>query len=165
MRFARALLLLVSAAALLNLAFAFARRVVYPYDLEWMEGGMLCHALRLVQGQPIYAEPSARFVSFAYAPLYPIVLRLLAPVTGVGYLPARAVSVAAFASALVVAYAFVRRGGGSRAAALGTAALPAAAFAPTGAWYDLARVDSLFLGLARPRSRSDGGSATLRPGR
>jgi len=148
MRFARALLLLVSAAALLNLAFAFARRVVYPYDLEWMEGGMLCHALRLVQGQPIYAEPSARFVSFAYAPLYPIVLRLLAPVTGVGYLPARAVSVAAFASALVVAYAFVRRGGGSRAAALGTAALPAAAFAPTGAWYDLARVDSLFLGLA-----------------
>ena len=147
MRLARVLLFLVSAAALVNLAFAIGRRLVYPYDLEWMEGGMLCHALRLVQGQPIYAEPSARFVSFAYTPLYPIVLRLLAPVTGVGYLPARAVSVAAFALALVVAYAFVRRAGGSRAAALGTAALPAAAFAPTGAWYDLARVDALFLGL------------------
>ncbi|HEY2941005.1 MAG TPA: hypothetical protein VGN09_01095 [Vicinamibacteria bacterium] len=147
MRLSRVLLLLVSAAALVNLAFAFGRRIVYPYDLEWMEGGMLCHALRLVEGQPIYAEPSARFVSFAYTPLYPIALRLLAPVTGVGYLPARAVSVAAFASALVLAYAFVRRAGGSRAVALGTVALPAAAFAPTGAWYDLARIDSLFLGL------------------
>jgi len=147
MRFSRILLVLVAAAALVNVAFAVVRRLPYPYDLEWMEGGMLCHALRLVQGQPIYAEPSARFVSFAYTPLYPIVLRLLAPVTGVGYRPARAVSVAAFVLALAVAYAFVRRAGGSRATALGTAALPAAAFAPTGAWYDLARVDSLFLGL------------------
>src|ERR1700720_4363162 len=87
MRFSRALLFLVSAAAFVNLAFAFARRLVYPYDLEWMEGGMIGHALRLVEGQPIYAEPSARFVSFAYTPLYPIVLRLLAPLTGVGYRP------------------------------------------------------------------------------
>src|SRR2546428_11903259 len=147
MRPSRTLLLLVPAAALVTLAFAVVRRLLSPYDLEWMEGGMLCHALRLVQGQPIYAEPSARFVSFAYTPLYPIVLRLLAPITGVGYLPARAVSVAAFGLALGVAYAFVRREGGSRAAALGTAALPAAALAPTGAWFDLARVDALFLGL------------------
>src|SRR5439155_14413345 len=94
MRLARVLLFLVSAAALVNLAFAIGRRLVYPYDLEWMEGGMLCHALRVVQREPIYAEPSARFVSFAYTPLYPILLGLLAPVAGVGYVPARAVSVA-----------------------------------------------------------------------
>lgn len=147
MRVSRLLVAVVSAAALAGLAFAVARRIAYPYDLEWMEGGMLCHALRVAEREPIYAEPSARFVSFAYTPLYPILLGLLAPVAGVGYLPARAVSVAAFAVALVAAYAFVRRAGGSRSAAIATAALPAAAFAPTGAWYDLARVDSLFLGL------------------
>jgi len=147
MRGSRVLLVLLAAAALANLAFAGARRIAYPYDLEWMEGGVLCHALRLVHGEPIYAEPSARFVSFAYTPLYPAVLWALSPVFGLGYLPARSVSVAAFAWALVVAYLFVRREGGSRAVALGAAALPAAAFAPTGAWYDLVRVDSLFLGL------------------
>src|SRR5438093_9378086 len=113
MRLARVLLVLLSAAALVNLAIAFARRLVYPYDLEWMEGGMLCHALRLVHGEPIYAEPSARFVSFAYVPLYPAVLRALSPSFGLGYLPARSVSVAAFTLALVVAYVFVRREGGS----------------------------------------------------
>ena len=147
MRASRLLLVAVSAAALAGLAFAVARRIAYPYDLEWMEGGMLCHALRVANREPIYAEPSARFVSFAYTPLYPIVLGLLAPVAGIGYLPARALSVVSLAGALAVAYAFVRRAGGSRAAAVGTAALPAAAFAPTGAWYDLARIDSLFLGL------------------
>lgn len=147
MRLSRLVLAAVSAAALAGLAFAVARRIAYPYDLEWMEGGMLCHALRVVEREPIYAEPSARFASFAYTPLYPILLGLLAPVAGVGYLPARAVSIAAFAGALVAGYAFVRRAGASRAAAFGTAALPAAAFAPTGAWYDLARIDSLFLGL------------------
>ncbi len=147
MRASRLLLVAVSAAALAGLAFAVARRIAYPYDLEWMEGGMLCHALRVANREPIYAEPSARFVSFAYTPLYPIVLGLLAPVAGIGYLPARALSVVSLAGALAVAYAFVRRAGGSRAAAVGTAALPAAAFAPTGAWYDLARIDSLCLGL------------------
>ena len=39
------------------LCYVFARRFAYPYDLEWMEGGMIAHALRLVEHQPIYAPP------------------------------------------------------------------------------------------------------------
>ena len=31
------------------LATAIAGRIAYPYDLEWMEGGMLQHALRSEQ--------------------------------------------------------------------------------------------------------------------
>jgi hypothetical protein len=147
MRASRVLLVALSAAALAQLAFAVARRIPYPYDLEWMEGGMLCHALRVVEGQPIYAEPSSRFVALPYTPLYALVVALLAPVFGLGYVPARAVSIVAFAGALVVAYRLVRGEGGSRAVAAGAAALPAAAFGPTGAWYDLVRVDSLFLAL------------------
>ena len=157
MRLPRFLLVVVSAAAAANLAFAFARRVAYPYDLEWMEGGMLCHALRLVQGLPIYAEPSGRFVPFAYTPLYPTTLWLLAPLFGLGYLPARAVSVAAFLWALFAVHRFVRREGASHPVAFGAAALPAAAFGPTGAWYDLARVDSLFLGLVAAAVTVGGG--------
>jgi len=157
MRLPRLLLVVVSAAAAANLAFAFARRVAYPYDLEWMEGGMLCHALRLVQGLPIYAEPTGRFVPFAYTPLYPTALWLLAPLLGLDYLPARAVSVAAFLWALFAAHRFVRREGASHPVAFGAAALPAAAFGPTGAWYDLARVDSLFLGLVAAAVTVGGG--------
>ncbi len=29
-------------------------RIGYPFDLEWMEGGMLLHGLRVMEGQLVY---------------------------------------------------------------------------------------------------------------
>ena len=108
---------------------------------------MMCHALQLSEGRPLYGPPSLDFVPFAYAPLYPAAVAALSSLTGLSYAAARGVSVAGFLLALLAAYAFLRSERAPRAVALAGAALPAAAFAPTGAWYDLARVDSLFLGL------------------
>src|SRR6185503_15120978 len=71
----------------------FLARLRYPLDLEWMEGGVLTHALRLASGQPLYAEPSVDFVSFLYTPLYPAVLCVLAKVFGLSYVLGRAVSI------------------------------------------------------------------------
>ena len=51
------------------LARVLLLRLSYPLDLEWMEGGILTHALRLGRGLPLYAEPSVDFVSFLYTPL------------------------------------------------------------------------------------------------
>lgn len=127
------------------LAFTLVRRFGYPYDLEWMEGGMLCHSLRLLDGQPIYAAPSVDFIPFLYTPLYPALLALLSKVVGLSYGLGRAVSIASFAGASYLAYRFAAREGGSRAAALAAMALPAAAYALTGSFYDLARPDSLWL--------------------
>ncbi len=124
-----------------------ARRVPYPYDLEWMEGGTLCHALQVDAGRPLYGPPSVRFVTYPYTPLYPMVVAGLGRLFGLGYALARSVSVLAFAAALLLAYAFVRKEGGRPLVALATVAIVAAAYAPTGAWYDLARVDELFLAL------------------
>jgi len=147
MRLLRALVLVLAGWALVSFGWAASRRVVYPYDLEWMEGGMLCHALQVDEGRPLYGPPSMRFVSFAYTPLYPIAVAELGKLFGLGYALARSVSVLAFGAALVLGYAFVRTQGGGPIVALATLAVPAAAFAPTGAWYDLARVDSLSLAL------------------
>ena len=44
MKAARAAILVLAAWALLAPAWAMARRIPYPYDLEWLESGMLCHA-------------------------------------------------------------------------------------------------------------------------
>ena len=54
-----------------------APRLVYPFDIEWMEGGMLVHALRLEQGLPLYPAPSAEFIPYIYPPLYPFLISLL----------------------------------------------------------------------------------------
>ncbi len=147
MKAARAAAVALALAALGVLAYVFARRVAWPYDLEWMEGGVLCHALRLRDHLPTYAPPSVDFVPFLYTPLYPALLAWLSHIFGLGYGVARALSLIGFGGALVLGYVFVRREGGSRAAALAAIGMTAAAFVPTGAWYDLARPDSLFLGL------------------
>jgi hypothetical protein len=144
---ARAVALALAAWFVVGLAWVLARRLAYPYDLEWMEGGMLCHALRLADGQPIYAPPSLDFIPYLYTPLYPAVVFVLGKLFGIGYALGRMVSLAGFIGASVLGYVFVRRESGSRAAAAVAMAIPCAAFVPMGAWYDLARPDSLFLGL------------------
>src|SRR3954465_1292987 len=75
------------------LAIAISGRVGYPYDLEWMEGGLLHHALRIRQGQGIYVAPNADFIPYPYAPLYPTLLALFGGPFGISYLLGRVVSI------------------------------------------------------------------------
>lgn len=136
---------LVQIALLLHIFFS---RLTYPYDLEWMEGGMLCHALRLMQGKPLYGPPSAEFISYLYTPLYPVVLAGLGQVFGLSYALGRLISVVSFLGVLaLVVRAVQREGRGALGLLWGLAAagLCAASFQHTGAWYDLVRNDSLYL--------------------
>ena len=55
----------------------FAQRVVYPWDIEWMEGGMLVHVYRLQNDLGLYVRPSADFVPYIYPPLYPWLMSIL----------------------------------------------------------------------------------------
>ncbi|HEY3354423.1 MAG TPA: hypothetical protein VGQ83_14320 [Polyangia bacterium] len=138
---------LVVAAHLALLLYVLARRLLYPYDLEWMEGGMLVHSLRLMRGEPLYGPPSVDFVPYLYTPLYPAVVALLGKLAGLSYALGRAVSVASLGVVLVLGYRAARREGASRVFALAPAALVAAAFPFCGAWYDVVRNDELYLAL------------------
>ncbi len=163
------LLLLVPAVVQLALlATAIAGRLRYPYDLEWMEGGLLHHALRLQQGLPIYAAPSIDFIPYLYTPLYPALLALLGKPLGLGYALGRAVSAASLVGlAATAALQLGRRDGGADAGggdrggsgssdgndvrAVGLLAsvlamgLFAAAYPLVEGWYDLVRADTLLL--------------------
>jgi hypothetical protein len=143
----RALALACAAWAIGTFAWLMAKRLGYPYDLEWMEGGQLTHALRILDGQKLYAPPSVEFIPYLYTPFYPMLLAALSKLVGLGYLMGRLVSLGAFAAATVMGYVFARREGGDRASAACAMAIPVAAYVPTGQWYELARPDSLYLAL------------------
>ena len=146
MKVARAAALVAAAWAYASLAWVVAHRVAYPFDLEWLEGATLWHAQRLVDGLPLYPAPTLAFVPHPYPPLYPALIALGARVAGgVSYALGRALSVASFAGALALGWRFVRGEGGSRAAATAAMAIPCAAYVAVGGWYDLVRVDSLWL--------------------
>ncbi|MCB9528208.1 MAG: glycosyltransferase family 39 protein [Myxococcales bacterium] len=121
-------------------------RAPYPFEIEWMEGGMVSHAARLLDGQPIYAPPSADFVPFFYTPGYPLLLAGLAQLFGLTLGLGRAVSIAATLATLAILFFIGRREASWRHGAL-AAGLYAALFRTTGAFYDLARPDALFIAL------------------
>jgi hypothetical protein len=122
-------------------------RIGHDHDLEWMEGGVVDHVQRVLDGDPLYGPPSLRFTPYLYTPLYYLVAAPVAWVTGNGYAPLRGVSIASSLVAFAAVGALVRRETGDRRAAIAAAGLFAACYRIGGAWFDLARVDSLFLAL------------------
>lgn len=131
------------------LAFLYCAigRLTFPFDLEWMEGGMITHAARLLRGEPIYARPSTDFVAFFYTPLYARVLAVLSHVTGgLSFALGRSVSLASTLATFAMLFYAARREAGLRAGlvAVGTYA---ALFRTCGAFYDLARADSFAIAL------------------
>ena len=153
------------------LGWAIAGRFGYPYDLEWMEGGLLHHALRIRNGVGIYVPPAIDFIPYLYTPLYPALLALFGGWFGLDYQLGRAFSVAALVGIATVTvatltgkrFAHARLGPALAGAAIALG-LFAAAYPFLDGWYDLVRADTLFLymitagiaGMPRWATQTDG---------
>lgn len=144
----RALQTIVWAFALFGLAsyvWLARQRIGYPLELDFIEGVMMDHIARLAHGQPIYVEPTLRFIPLAYMPFFSVVAAAVTHVMGVGFAAPRLVS---FVSTLFTAgliAGIVKRETRRTTLAVGAAGVYATAFAVTGACYDVARPDSLML--------------------
>ena len=120
-------------------------RLSYPFELEWMEGGSVVQVQRILDGQALYVVPSWTFVPFIYPPFYFHVSSLVAHVTGNGFFPLRLVSFFSSLGCFALIFLVVYRRTSSVYASFIASCLFAATFRISGAWFDLARVDSLFL--------------------
>jgi hypothetical protein len=140
------ILLVASSVAyvLLYLGVAFAR-MRYPYELEWMEGGMVAHVGRVLEGRPLYAPPSLDFVSFLYPPGYYLASAAVAKLTGLGFFPLRLLSLISSLGVFALIAGLARKETGSWTPAIVAAGLFAATYARAGAWLELARLDSFYV--------------------
>lgn len=137
------LLALAATHVVLYLGVALGR-ASYPYELEWMEGAVLEHVFRIKEGLPLYGPPSLEFTPLIYTPLYYMVAALV----GQAHLFAlRAISIASSVASLLLILLLVRHETRRLDLGLLASGLFAATFGASGAWFDLARVDSLFLAL------------------
>ncbi len=125
--------------------FIALQRIDYPFEIEWMEGGSAGHVARVLAGEGLYAPPTLAFTPFIYPPLYFHGSAWFAQLLGEGFLPLRLVSLLSSLFCFVLVGRFVARECGDRRAGLLAAGLLAASFEISGAWFDIARVDSLFL--------------------
>jgi hypothetical protein len=120
------------------------QRVGYPFELEWMEGGSLEHLMRVLRGEPLYVTPSIDFVPFPYPPFYYYLAALVSKLTGPGFLPLRAISLASSLGTAVIVHLFVRRETGRAVYGLIAAGIFLGTWRASGLYFDIARLDSLF---------------------
>jgi 4-amino-4-deoxy-L-arabinose transferase-like glycosyltransferase len=109
-----------------------------------MEGATVVHVTRLAAGQGIYVRPSLDFVPFGYPALYYYVCLPVAWIIGSGFTALRLLSIGATVATLLCTYAIVKRTSGA-AAGLAAVGAFAGAYGLSDGWYDLGRVDALYV--------------------
>ncbi len=121
------------------------RRITYPYDLDFIEDNMLMQAVQVSLGKPVYVPPNANFVPQVYMPLYTVlsgwIFKLIAP----SYLTMRLLSFSATLFSAILIFLISRRLSNHTGIAFCAATLFLAGYRITGGWYELARVDALYI--------------------
>ncbi len=127
-------------------------RIRYPYELEWSGGAMLDHCHQVLRGLPLYVPPGSSWFPFEYPPVYfwasAVVMRLIHDDGAVGM---RIVSCASTVGCLIVVWLWLRlltARVGNQYWPLLAPGLFLAAYRFTGAWYDIERLDMLFMFLS-----------------
>ena len=103
---------------------------------------------RILAGHALYAPPTVGYVPDGYPPLYFATSAAAASVLGLSYLPLRLVSLVSSLACFAVLARLVQRETASAAAGIAAAGLLAATYFVTHTWFDVARVDSLFIALS-----------------
>jgi hypothetical protein len=123
-------------------------RLSYPFPLEYLESNSLVEVQRILTGRALYAAPTAGYVPDGYPPLYFATSAVAASVLGLSYLPLRLVSLVSSLVCFAVLARLVQRETASAAAGIAAAGLLAATYFVADTWFDVARVDSLFIALS-----------------
>ncbi|MBN1655062.1 MAG: hypothetical protein JXA30_14935 [Deltaproteobacteria bacterium] len=144
-RIISAFIVAFSALALLCLGVAIGGRFFFEWPLEWMEGAMLQGAVRVLEGLPLYAPPRAVYVPFLYPPLSYLSMAASIALFGHAFWAARLPSVLALLGTLAFAAKTASEQSKSRFAAVLTVGLIALGYGYGEAFYDLARLDMVFL--------------------
>lgn len=121
------------------------KRLNYPFELEWVEGNLVHQVERILSGKQIYVEPSIDFTAQLYAPLYFYISAMVAKVLGIGFLPMRLVSFLSSLGCFALIFQFVRRETKSIFYGVLSAGLFAATFRINGGYFDIGKVDMLFM--------------------
>lgn len=146
-RWLDALPLLLALTIVARVLLTFVGRYDHPFDLEWMEGGMLAHAWRIQQGLGLYVAPNPDFIPYIYPPGYPSLLAALGSVFELEYPLGRILSIVGTVAAAAAIPFITSRQLGHTAAGFAGAGLFLGLYRASGGFYDLVRPDALGVAL------------------
>lgn len=141
---AKYLLIAISLYYIIVLFYLIAKRIAYPFELEWLEGDMLLTAIRVMEGKAIYAAPGYEYVSGIYPPVYYFAVASFFKVFEPGFFVIRSVSVLGLIGVLSIVFAVINRETSVRWLGIAGLGFFSAFYAFHASWYDIARLDSFF---------------------
>ena len=136
-----------SGAFVLVFFWIIAQRLAYPYGLEWLEGALFQQARRAAFGLPLYTAPGPDYVPIIYPPLFAWLGAPLVLLIPSGMLGLRVLSTGATLITAALLFKLTRDETRSAFAGALSASLYLAMYRISGAWYDIARVDAVFVAL------------------
>ncbi|MEO6063333.1 MAG: glycosyltransferase family 39 protein [Thermoflexales bacterium] len=142
-----AALAVFSGAFVLVFFWVIAQRMAYPYGLEWLEGALFQQARRAAFGLPLYTAPGPDYTPMIYPPMFAWLGAPLVYFTPSGIFSLRVLSVAATLVTAALLFKLTRDETRSAFAGALSASLYLAMYRISGAWYDVARVDAVFVAL------------------
>jgi hypothetical protein len=125
--------------------YVVINRMFFPYDLEWIEGGVADHIYIVLHNLPLYGEPSLDHTAFVYPPIYYYITSLVASVIGMSFIPLRLVSVLSTILSMIIIGRFVFLETNKCFGVVISIGIYAASYSMANYWYDVGRVDSLML--------------------
>jgi 4-amino-4-deoxy-L-arabinose transferase-like glycosyltransferase len=147
LRFLPSGVVLIAVAFIVMFFFTALPRLRYPYDLDFIEDSMLMQSLRIADGQPVYVPPNADFNPHVYMPLFFWLGAALFKIGGPSLVLLRLISFGATLVTGILIFWIALRESGLRWIAIACAGLFLGGYRINGFWYEVARVDSLFIAL------------------
>ena len=125
-------------------------RITYPFELEWLEGLSLQHVKRVMGAGTLYDPPSLDFVPNLYPPLHAYLGAIVGYLFGASLFTLRALSMIASLGVMFLIHKFVSRETCQtnrfwNVPALVAVGLFVGTFNIVGGWFDIARIDSVFM--------------------
>lgn len=144
-RYSNILVFSISLIPLILFVFIIWKRLALPFVFEWGESAGLNQIYRILSGGDLYDQPTLEFSSLVYTPLYYFLVAGVSKVTGNPLFSARLISVISSIASVFLIIRIVQNETKNSLIAWISGMAYLACFALTDGFYDLARVDSLYI--------------------
>lgn len=129
---------------LLVFGYSSFNRFIYPYELEWMEGGMAETIHRINDGNNIYVPPTPEFIPYIYTPLFYYSSAGLTLLSGLEPIYSmRLFSIISTIFSLFLIFKICRKYGADAFFSFSAVGIFAALYPIALGWYDIARNDMM----------------------
>ncbi len=125
--------------------FIVYQRLGFPFDLEWGEGAGINQIYRILSGEQLYVEPTLEFAPLVYTPFYYWLASILSRLGMQVVMAARSLSLIASLGAVGIIAWLVSKETGKLLPGWIAGAIYLACFALSDGFFDLVRVDSLYV--------------------